>query len=406
MPFKSKSQQRFMFARHPKMAREWAHETKDIKSLPEKIDKEKTSAEEQTKDPQALGLGKRFLGATAGSMAIGSVGGLGTHALNKHIDRGELRQRTTPKDIERLKKSMNYRGEAIHDVKGRMGSAGYLGIDDKGVANIPRKTGPHVAAHEFGHGVLRGSRIGRGLAGARLVSPLAAGASSFMAMADPDSDVSKAAPIVAGLSTLPTLVDEAGASLKAMKGLRGAGYAVAQQALAKRQLLKMFGSYGLQAGTTIAAPLAARAVLKRMKKSKEKKAMHPVTINAFVDELNKIAQVEKTSGLPSYLKGMVRSGQGLSNVSRGVDAMGNAAQKTLMTKNLGQAAGGKLMSHVHGRMAGAAMGANPVAAQKLVRQGQRAASIGREGMQAAAPQAARLAPKPMIAAAPAMKAVG
>jgi hypothetical protein len=36
MPFKSKAQQRWMFATNPEKAREWADETKDIKSLPEK----------------------------------------------------------------------------------------------------------------------------------------------------------------------------------------------------------------------------------------------------------------------------------------------------------------------------------------------------------------------------------
>jgi len=36
MPFKSKAQQRWMFATNPEKAREWAAETKDIKHLPEK----------------------------------------------------------------------------------------------------------------------------------------------------------------------------------------------------------------------------------------------------------------------------------------------------------------------------------------------------------------------------------
>lgn len=35
-PFKSKAQQRFMFARHPEMAKRWAKETPSIKKLPEK----------------------------------------------------------------------------------------------------------------------------------------------------------------------------------------------------------------------------------------------------------------------------------------------------------------------------------------------------------------------------------
>lgn len=38
MPFKSKAQQRFMFAKHPETARRWADHTPDIKGLPEKVD--------------------------------------------------------------------------------------------------------------------------------------------------------------------------------------------------------------------------------------------------------------------------------------------------------------------------------------------------------------------------------
>lgn len=36
MPFKSKAQARFMFAKHPKIARRFADETSNIKKLPEK----------------------------------------------------------------------------------------------------------------------------------------------------------------------------------------------------------------------------------------------------------------------------------------------------------------------------------------------------------------------------------
>lgn len=36
MPFKSKAQQKFMFSQHPKIAKRWAKETKNIKNLPEK----------------------------------------------------------------------------------------------------------------------------------------------------------------------------------------------------------------------------------------------------------------------------------------------------------------------------------------------------------------------------------
>lgn len=34
MPFKSKAQARFMFAKHPKIAKRWAAHTKSIKALP------------------------------------------------------------------------------------------------------------------------------------------------------------------------------------------------------------------------------------------------------------------------------------------------------------------------------------------------------------------------------------
>lgn len=44
MPFKSKQQAKFMFKKHPKIAKEFAKETKSIKRLPEKVGKKKTKA--------------------------------------------------------------------------------------------------------------------------------------------------------------------------------------------------------------------------------------------------------------------------------------------------------------------------------------------------------------------------
>jgi hypothetical protein len=41
MPFKSKAQARYMFARHPEIALEFAHKTKSIKKLPEHSKKKK-----------------------------------------------------------------------------------------------------------------------------------------------------------------------------------------------------------------------------------------------------------------------------------------------------------------------------------------------------------------------------
>jgi len=39
MPFKSKAQQREMFANQPQIAKRWAKETPNIKALPEKVKK-------------------------------------------------------------------------------------------------------------------------------------------------------------------------------------------------------------------------------------------------------------------------------------------------------------------------------------------------------------------------------
>jgi hypothetical protein len=37
MPFKSKAQARFMYAKHPEMAERWQEHTPDMKDLPEKV---------------------------------------------------------------------------------------------------------------------------------------------------------------------------------------------------------------------------------------------------------------------------------------------------------------------------------------------------------------------------------
>jgi len=39
MPFKSQAQRRFLFARHPKIAEEFASKTSSISELPEKVKK-------------------------------------------------------------------------------------------------------------------------------------------------------------------------------------------------------------------------------------------------------------------------------------------------------------------------------------------------------------------------------
>lgn len=42
MPFKSKSQQRYLYLKHPKVAKKFAEETEDFSKLPEKAKKKKS----------------------------------------------------------------------------------------------------------------------------------------------------------------------------------------------------------------------------------------------------------------------------------------------------------------------------------------------------------------------------
>jgi hypothetical protein len=39
MPFKSQAQMRLLYAKYPKMAKEWASKTPNVKALPEKVNK-------------------------------------------------------------------------------------------------------------------------------------------------------------------------------------------------------------------------------------------------------------------------------------------------------------------------------------------------------------------------------
>lgn len=54
MPFTSKAQQRFMFAKHPKIAKKWAEKTPDIKSLPQHVKKEEGVEEAIIKEPKPI----------------------------------------------------------------------------------------------------------------------------------------------------------------------------------------------------------------------------------------------------------------------------------------------------------------------------------------------------------------
>jgi hypothetical protein len=96
MPFKSKAQQKWMFANHPEMAKRWADHTLDIKKLPETVDTEKKSyitAAELGKmaADTAVTLGAGGLGALAGAGLGGLYGAFSTPEKGRSRFGGMLR---------------------------------------------------------------------------------------------------------------------------------------------------------------------------------------------------------------------------------------------------------------------------------------------------------------------------
>ncbi len=60
MPFKSEAQRKFLFAKHPKIAKEWAEETPKGAKLPEHVkDAEPKKAAPKRAKPKAKAKGKR-----------------------------------------------------------------------------------------------------------------------------------------------------------------------------------------------------------------------------------------------------------------------------------------------------------------------------------------------------------
>lgn len=91
MPFKSKAQQRWMYANEPAMAERWSDHTPDHKSLPAKAKKKKKKREKAAAlvalqkmgaiSPQSLRESWRELGSPESNIA--AIGGFGTHMLGE-----------------------------------------------------------------------------------------------------------------------------------------------------------------------------------------------------------------------------------------------------------------------------------------------------------------------------------
>lgn len=128
-----------------------------------------------------------------------------------------------------------------------------------------------MMAHELGHGRLRESTLGKIIGHARMPGQLLGGlgGTAMATFADPDSKVSKYAPLVGAAGMLPTIADEAYASLKGYGALKRMGYAPEALGHARRQLGKAFGTYATAAIPLVAAPYVIRKIKKHYKNKRE-----------------------------------------------------------------------------------------------------------------------------------------
>lgn len=143
----------------------------------------------------------------------------------------------------------------------------------KGHGAVHTSRDAEIAAHELGHLWMRKNRFARAALrhtrgpGAMLSTPVGAA----MALGGKrGSKTVKAAPYVAALGHLPTLVDEAGASLKALHTLKHTGATMGQMAHARGNLARAFGTYALRAGASV-APIAVMSHMRRKAREESKK---------------------------------------------------------------------------------------------------------------------------------------
>ena len=244
--------------------------------------------------------GAESAGVNAAGLGLMGGGFAGARQIGKKLMEGEAGSRTRPADVLRLINAMRP-GVGNHLVSGDLGQALHVPkggilpkmlrnvereqlrgrgvstsvIDDgfaRGVNILPKRAGPHVAAHEMGHAVFGGSKLGKFTRAVRM--PAAVGglmASGYMANQDPDSTTSKLAPVVGAASMAPVLGEELAASRNAMKGMRKAKYSPAQLAHGAKQLRRAWGTYGAALlPAAIGTPIAARYLKKyHMKRRQE-----------------------------------------------------------------------------------------------------------------------------------------
>ena len=241
--------------------------------------------------PGAVGTAAGLVG---GGLAGGGLSAAGSVPLVNSLMAGERGLQTTADDIQRLQRTITDKPLIAPHMRGAGGAAfaphhqvqpgirHLVGPQDAdralkhGIVLAPKNTGAHITAHELGHARFGSGRIGGAMQSLRTRTPMALRAAGGVApliaasVADPDSAVSKYAPVAGAALAAPTLIDEAAASIGGYRGMRRAGYSPQALRTARRQLAKAFGTYAVPLGAMgVAAPMVARALKKRTKKALE-----------------------------------------------------------------------------------------------------------------------------------------
>jgi len=266
-------------------------------SLYDELEKIAEEAEAPARKLPALSTGQTIGAGAAGLMGSSLLGSIPNQVLVQNLQGDVSRSglKTTAEGAEKLRQAIHPTGGMLLDPSiGRLGAQharvhpGRVAqaLTSEGVPEEAKKelskalkgglsmaspeTGGHLMAHELGHGRLRTSGVGK-VIGALRGPGMALGGLGGAAMAtfaDPESKVSKYAPLVGGLGALPTLVDEAYASLKGYGAMKGLGYSPEQLGHARRQLGKAFGTYATAAIPLVAAPYAIRKIKQHMQRRK------------------------------------------------------------------------------------------------------------------------------------------
>lgn len=128
----------------------------------------------------------------------------------------------------------------------------------------PKGRDSEFMAHELGHAKVHRGRAGRLAGHARSLSPFAGMiAGAWLAS---DDDTRKYAPAAVAAGHVPTLLDEAGASIHGLRGLAKSGVKGKELLRAAGSLGKAFGTYGLGAAGAAGGTYLGTKLYDRVKK--------------------------------------------------------------------------------------------------------------------------------------------